>query len=334
MNLAIIAAVFPAIFIGELPDKTMFASLVMASRGKPLSVWLGAAGAFLLHVVIAVSIGVGLFKILPHRVIDLVVALLFAVRRSAAFIVGTFRRRARRGADRRARRGPGVRDAFVVIFLAEWGDLTQVLTANLAVRYHSALSVGVGAVLGLWAVSAIAVIGGHGLLGRLPTRQLRIAHRRGAVGARVGRARRPACADAAGAASATGQPMSGINANANHSIAYSMWFTGSGGGGWGSDGALPCGAGVIACASIQTGDELVGQRAPDRREVDARDREPAVGELVHGVVRAQRVRGVHHPVHDRGALRRRVGGDTARSPTPAPSPGRRSPPCRWRGGAA
>jgi len=159
VKLAIIAAVFPAIFIGELPDKTMFASLVMASRGKPLSVWLGAAGAFLLHVVIAVSIGVGLFKILPHRVIDLVVALLFAVSATAAFI-------AARSADEHEEElitehaaGRVFVTAFVVIFLAEWGDLTQVLTANLAVRYHSALSVGVGAVLGLWTVSAIAVIG-------------------------------------------------------------------------------------------------------------------------------------------------------------------------------
>jgi Ca2+/H+ antiporter, TMEM165/GDT1 family len=65
--------------------------------------------------------------------------------------------------------------AFVVIFLAEWGDLTQVLTANLAVRYHSALSVGIGAVLALWTVSALAVIGGHGMLSRLPARSLRLA---------------------------------------------------------------------------------------------------------------------------------------------------------------
>jgi len=47
--------------------------------------------------------------------------------------------------------------------------------------------------------------------------------------------------------------MSGINASANHSIAYSRWLTGSGGGGSGSAGELPVGAGLIACASIQTG---------------------------------------------------------------------------------
>jgi putative Ca2+/H+ antiporter (TMEM165/GDT1 family) len=43
------------------------------------------------------------------------------------------------------------------------GDLTQILTANLAARYHSPLSVGTGALLALWLVAAIAVISGTGL---------------------------------------------------------------------------------------------------------------------------------------------------------------------------
>ena len=54
--------------------------------------------------------------------------------------------------------------AFVVIFLAEWGDLTQILTANLAAHYHDPLSVGVGAVLALWTVAALAVVSGQSLL--------------------------------------------------------------------------------------------------------------------------------------------------------------------------
>ena len=53
MDLAIAAAVFPIIAIGELPDKTMFASLVMSTRGRPFAVWLGAALAFTVHVAIA-----------------------------------------------------------------------------------------------------------------------------------------------------------------------------------------------------------------------------------------------------------------------------------------
>jgi Ca2+/H+ antiporter, TMEM165/GDT1 family len=87
VHLAIVAAVFPLVFLGELPDKTMFASLVMASRGRPLSVWIGAATAFVVHVVIAVSIGVALFHLLPHRVVDAVVAVLFAGGAVYAFLI-------------------------------------------------------------------------------------------------------------------------------------------------------------------------------------------------------------------------------------------------------
>ena len=67
MSPLIALAVFPVIFLGELPDKTMFASLVLATRGKARLVWMGAAAAFLIHVVIATTIGVALFHVVPKR---------------------------------------------------------------------------------------------------------------------------------------------------------------------------------------------------------------------------------------------------------------------------
>lgn len=79
MNFAIAATVFPIIFLGELPDKTMFASLVMSPRGKPFSVWLGAAAAFVVHATIAVTVGVALFHLLPHRELDGAVCLMFII---------------------------------------------------------------------------------------------------------------------------------------------------------------------------------------------------------------------------------------------------------------
>jgi len=163
MDLGIAAAVFPIIFIGELPDKTMFASLVLATRGRPRSVWLGAAAAFLLHVVIATTIGVGLFALLPHRAVDGLVAGLFLAGAVYAFIEGG--RDETKLIDRETTSHRRVvTTAFVVIFLAEWGDLTQILTANLAAHYHSPLSVGLGAVLALWCVAALAVASGQSLL--------------------------------------------------------------------------------------------------------------------------------------------------------------------------
>jgi putative Ca2+/H+ antiporter (TMEM165/GDT1 family) len=173
MNFSIFAAVFPLVFIGELPDKTMFASLVLASRGKPFRVWLGAAAAFVVHVVIAVSIGVALFDLLPHRVLDGIVA--------AAFAAGAiYSWRARNAEDEEASlsvQRSGWRTtlaAFGVIFVAEWGDLTQIITANLAARYHDPLTVGLAAVLALWLVAGIAVLAGSNLLRVLSVRTLRI----------------------------------------------------------------------------------------------------------------------------------------------------------------
>ena len=164
MDLAIVAAVFPIIFIGELPDKTMFASLVLASRGRPLAVWLGAAAAFTAHVVIAVTIGVGLFKLLPHRALEAVVTLLFLAGAIYAFREAASEDEEELVEKEAATHRQMATTAFVVIFVAEWGDLTQILTANLAVKYHAPLSVGVGAVLALWSVAALAVVSGQGLM--------------------------------------------------------------------------------------------------------------------------------------------------------------------------
>jgi len=153
---------FPLIFLAELPDKTMFASLVMATKGRPLQVWLGAAGAFVVHVVIATSVGVALFAVLPHRAVDAVVAGMFAFGAAYAWLEAT-----KPEDERPLRKVPGngtVLTAFVIIFLAEWGDLTQVVTANLAAKYHSPLSVGAGSLLALWSVAAIAVVSGQALL--------------------------------------------------------------------------------------------------------------------------------------------------------------------------
>jgi putative Ca2+/H+ antiporter (TMEM165/GDT1 family) len=175
VHLGIVAAVFPIIFVGELPDKTMFASLVMSTRGNPAAVWLGAALAFVVHVAIAITAGVVLFHLVPRRALDGVVAAMFVV---GAILAVREARKAGQEESLVAREAASgrrvVTTAFIVIFLAEWGDLTQILTANLAAHYHSPLSVGAGALLALWAVAAVAVIGGQGLLRFINISTLRI----------------------------------------------------------------------------------------------------------------------------------------------------------------
>ena len=167
MNPQVILAVFPVIFLGELPDKTMFASLVLASRGRPLAVWIGAAAAFTVHVLIAVTVGVAVVALLPARVVDGLVTVLFLGGAIYAWREGGHDETPLVDREVASHRRVAA-TAFAVIFIAEWGDLTQILTANLAAHYHSALNVALGAAAALWSVAAIAVISGQGLLRRLP----------------------------------------------------------------------------------------------------------------------------------------------------------------------
>lgn len=158
--LAAAGIAFLLTFLGELPDKSLFASLVLGTRFRPAYVWAGAAAAFTVHVGIAVTAG-RLLALLPRHLVDGVVATLF-VAGAVYLLVSSFRPQQREGLDAARQGGPRASFArvagtsFAVVFLAEWGDITQITAANLAAKYDP-LSVFVGATLGLWAVAAIAV---------------------------------------------------------------------------------------------------------------------------------------------------------------------------------
>jgi Ca2+/H+ antiporter, TMEM165/GDT1 family len=175
VDLAVVLTTFVVIFPAELPDKSLFASLVLGTRFRPLPVFCGVAAAFAVHVVIAVTIG-GVFALLPQRLVLFVVAALFAGG-SVLVLLG----KEEGGADA-AQALPAVADrrpvrvalaSFGVVFLGEWGDITQITTVNLTARYHDPLSVGTGALLALWSVTALALTVGRGLVQRLPTRLVR-----------------------------------------------------------------------------------------------------------------------------------------------------------------
>lgn len=176
MNVGIAAAVFGIIFVAELPDKTMIAMLMLGSRYRPVLVWIGGSGAFAVHVAVAVAVG-RLLELLPHAWVEGVTAALFAG--GAAFLLLVPEKaEEEKGVEdaEQARRGlRTVAAAFVVILVGELGDLTQILTANLAAKYGSPVSVFVGAFLALSAVAACGAFGGRALLRVLPLRVIRKA---------------------------------------------------------------------------------------------------------------------------------------------------------------
>jgi putative Ca2+/H+ antiporter (TMEM165/GDT1 family) len=171
MDLAVVALTFAAIFVVELPDKTFIAALVLSTRYRPLLVWIGVGLAFFLQVLIAVTAG-QLATLLPETLIRGVAVVIFLLGAVLLF-------RSAPGADAEeaeaeeeyaakateARTGfKAVVASFLVLFAAEWGDLSQLLTISLVAKYHEPLSVFVGAWAALLAVSGLAVIAGRVLL--------------------------------------------------------------------------------------------------------------------------------------------------------------------------
>ncbi|HEX4341511.1 MAG TPA: TMEM165/GDT1 family protein [Polyangiaceae bacterium] len=153
-------SVFGVIFVAELPDKTALAALVLATRHRALPVLLGTAMALTVQSLVAVAAG-QLLSLLPARPVHVCAGVLFIV---SAVVM--WRRKGESDDDGGAdAKNPGFwRSAwlsFVVVFIAEWGDLTQLATAALAARYKSPFVVFSAATLALWAVSAIAVLIGN-----------------------------------------------------------------------------------------------------------------------------------------------------------------------------
>lgn len=170
MDIAVMATVFAIIFPAELPDKTALASLVLGSRYRPSYVFAGVALAFAVHAALAVAVG-SLLTLLPHRILDGVVGALFLLG-AVLLLRGRHENNEEHGlpGGRRATLPRVASMSFMIILVAEFGDLTQIVTANLAAKYHDPIAVGIGSVLGLWAVAGLAIVGGRNLLRVIPIR--------------------------------------------------------------------------------------------------------------------------------------------------------------------
>lgn len=171
MDVGLIAIAFGAIFVVELPDKTFIAALVLSTRYRPLAVWVGVGLAFLVQTLIAVTVGQAV-SYLPEQVVHAVAGVIFLV---GAVLL--FREAPRADSDEATneeeyaakatteKKGlAAVLASFLVLFAAEWGDLSQLLTISLVGRYGHPASVFVGAWGALLVVSGLAVVAGRVLL--------------------------------------------------------------------------------------------------------------------------------------------------------------------------
>lgn len=166
MDFAVVATVFGVIFAAELPDKTMVATLVLSTRFRPLYVWVGVASAFFVQVALAVAAG-GLLSLAPRRIVAVISGTLFGV--GAVLLLRPA------GVDdedeidvRPAGTWRSIVTSFGVLFVSEFGDLSQLATAGFAARYGDPVSVFAGSFGALATVAALAVVLGRTVLRVVP----------------------------------------------------------------------------------------------------------------------------------------------------------------------
>ncbi len=173
------ATAFILIVPVELPDKTFIATLMLATRYKPWPVWIGVTTAFFIQCAVAVAAG-RLVSLLPRVIVQYGVAALFLVG-AVTMLHAARRSRADEMSDAPApppKAMSGVRAAgasFLVLFAAEWGDLSQLLTAGLVAKGNNPYAVFLGSFLGLALVSGLAVLLGRALLKRVRLSYVRYA---------------------------------------------------------------------------------------------------------------------------------------------------------------
>lgn len=176
MSVGTFLAVAGAMLLLELPDKTMIATVVMAARTRPLPVAIGASAAFVVQMAIAVTAG-GLVTLLPTRAREVVVTVLFLG--GALYLLVTREESAEAAGEAEAareRRDGSLREAvaaFGVIFLAEFGDLTQIQALGFTARTHSPVGVFLASSMALVAVAFLGAYGGRALERRVPLAWIR-----------------------------------------------------------------------------------------------------------------------------------------------------------------
>ena len=167
------AVTFSAIFLAELPDKTMIATLLLSTHfHRRLPVWGGVTLGYAVHVLLAVIFGTALSQ-LPTTPIHILVGLLFLTGG-----VMTWRAGSSADHDETAKWSASMSNARVVwtaasvILVAEFGDLTQLATAGFAARFDDPIAVGIGSIVALSSVSGLAVLAGGWLQKKVPLNKI------------------------------------------------------------------------------------------------------------------------------------------------------------------
>ncbi len=169
------------ITISELGDKTFFISVILSTRYPRRWVFLGAVTALVAMTVISVMLGSAI-AFLPKRYVDYAEIAMF-VFFGIKLLIDAWKMPAHHeceiieeAEEEIATKALSLQknlsgwnifiESFLLTFIAEWGDRTQIATITLAAS-NNALGVTLGAILGHTICALIAVMGGKMIAGKI-----------------------------------------------------------------------------------------------------------------------------------------------------------------------
>ncbi len=165
-NLSVTGTTFTLISLAEIGDKSQLVCMTLAARHRGLPVFIGVSAAFIILNLLAVVFGASLAAWLPEWLVALAVGLLF----------GIFGIQMLRGDDEEDDDDDDIVESsarsvfttsFLLIFMAEFGDKTQIAIAALSGN-HDPVSVWIGGTAALIFLSGLGVVAGSKLLSKIP----------------------------------------------------------------------------------------------------------------------------------------------------------------------
>lgn len=164
-SLAAIVASFVLVVLAETGDKTQFLAISFASRYSIYKVVLGVFLAIVASFAVTVAIGQLLTTVVPIDIISLAASLSFI-----GFGLWTIKGEKLKVEEKKPSRFGVVATVAIAFFIAEFGDKTQLATIGLAGQYQNAVSVLVGATLGMLVADGFGIVVGVVFCKRIPER--------------------------------------------------------------------------------------------------------------------------------------------------------------------
>ena len=177
MSIGAFASVVALMFVLALPDKTFIATVIMSTKARASMVAIGASTALVIHMGLAVAAG-SVLSIVPTSAKDLIIAALFLGGGAYLLFVDEEHELVEGAREASIERAGShwkeAATAFVVIFIGEFGDLTQIQAANLTAKFRAPLMVFLASSIAMVAATVLAAYGGRALQRHIPLKRIRI----------------------------------------------------------------------------------------------------------------------------------------------------------------